>query len=129
MSTLSHLAPGSGESGLPNGEPGPESACRCGLDAVPSRPQPAAPEERRVRLTRLRVGQTGRICGGRLDDDDRDMLRALGLRPEARIRLSRTGEPCIVQVLGPHGCSCRIGLARPLAERVIVSVDRDDAGH
>jgi len=76
----------------------------------------------------MRVGDIGRICGGRLEDDDRDMLRALGLRPDAMVRLTRIGEPCIVQVLGVHGCSCRIGLARPLAERVIVAVDDGGAG-
>ncbi len=124
----------SAENRVPNGESAADPICRCGLDAASdaaSTPAPAPASEcqgRRVRLTRLRVGETGRVCGGRLEDEDKDMLRALGLRPDALVKLTRTGEPCIVQVLGPHGCSCRIGLARPLAERVIVSVERKDTG-
>lgn len=104
------------------------AVCSCSVeDAAPE--IVATPNiANRVRLTRMRVGDTGRVCEGQLDHEDRDMLRALGLRPDARIRLSRVGEPCIVQVLGQHGCSCRIGLARPLAERVIVTIDPAHAG-
>lgn len=105
------------------------SACACGTSEGSSAQSPPTPASgNRVRLTRMRVGDTGRVCGGRLDNDDRDMLRALGLRPDARVRLARVGEPCIVQVLGKHGCSCRIGLARPLAERVIIAMDDAQSG-
>jgi hypothetical protein len=51
----------------------------------------------------------------------------MGLRLSARIRLCRLGEPCIVEVLSggescgrKGGCACRIGLARPLADKVLV---------
>ncbi len=105
-------------------------SCACGMEGGAAS-EPEAEVEvhvRRLRLTRMRVGDTGRVCGGRLEAEDREMLRALGLRPDAWVRLTRVGEPCIVQVLGRHGCSCRIGLARPLAERVIIAMDDTGAG-
>ncbi len=80
-----------------------------------------------VALTSLRPGQTARISFTNLDAGDAALLRAMGLRLAARIRLCRLGEPCIVEVLGGQdscgrkgGCACRIGLARPLAEKVLV---------
>jgi hypothetical protein len=64
-----------------------------------------------------------------LDPNDAALLRAMGLRPSARIRICRLGEPCIVEVLSGSdscgragGCACRIGLAKPLAERVMVGL-------
>lgn len=84
----------------------------CGSPAVP--------------LTALKTGECGVVCETCLADRDAAMLRAMGLRPSARIRVCRLGEPCIVEVLGanPAGCGCRIGLARPLAERIMVGPER-----
>ena len=100
-----------------------------------------------VALTTLRAGDIGVVCETCMDPIDAAMLRAMGLRPNATIRVCRLGEPCIVEVFTgaakpdpscgpdsgrglasdrpcdrPGGCSCRIGLARPLAERVMVMV-------
>lgn len=80
-------------------------------------------------LSSLRRGQTGVLCEERLASDDAAMLRAMGLHPAARIRLCRVGEPCIVAVAGgTGGCgcgsTCRIGLARSLASRIFVTVDK-----
>ena len=80
-----------------------------------------------VQLTTLRPGQTALVSSTTLEPGDAALLRAMGLRMSARIRLCRLGEPCIVEVLTGSescgrkgGCACRIGLARPLAERVMV---------
>lgn len=84
---------------------------------------------REVPLTRLRRGQIGVICEARLAEDDAALLRAMGVAADAQVRLCRSGQPCIVAV----GCACirggrtrwggcRIGLARPLAERITVLV-------
>lgn len=89
--------------------------------------QPAA----RVTLSALRVGQIGVVCETCMDKRDAAMLRAMGLRPRARVRICRVGEPLIVEVMGagqcelnacakPTACTCRIGLARALAERVLL---------
>lgn len=85
----------------------------------------------RITLTRLKVGQIGVVCETCMDKRDAAMLRAMGLRPRARVRVCRVGEPLIVEVMGaglcepnacakPTACTCRIGLARALAERVLL---------
>ncbi|MBC7772812.1 MAG: ferrous iron transport protein A [Pyrinomonadaceae bacterium] len=88
---------------------------------------PSAP----AALSTLKRGQTGVLCEGSLASDDAAMLRAMGLHPAARIRLCRVGEPCIVSVtgrggMGDCGCgsTCRIGLAKSLAARIFVTVDK-----
>lgn len=75
-----------------------------------------------VPLVHMKEGQTATIRSSSLDADDAAYLRALGLRLNCTIRLCRVGEPCIVSVEGPHGCACRIGLGRGLAERLSVDV-------
>lgn len=53
---------------------------------------------------------------------DLAMLRAMGLRSGAMIRVCRTGEPTIVEVISGHTCRCqcrcRIGIARAVARRI-----------
>lgn len=67
-----------------------------------------------------------------IEGGDASLLRAMGLRPRSLVRVRRTGEPCIVEVLtgvkgdgggcaSEGGCWCRIGLAKVLAERVLVA--------
>lgn len=91
-----------------------------------------------VPLTNLKVGSVGVVCETCMDRRDAAMLRAMGLRPRARIRVCRLGEPWIIEVQAgvvadgscdpagtspcakPGGCACRIGLARALAERVLL---------
>jgi Fe2+ transport system protein FeoA len=80
-----------------------------------------------VALHSLTPGQIARVCDQCLNDEDATMLRAMGLKPGALVRVCRAGEPCIVEVLAPRGggpcgcdCSTRIGLAKDLAMRVKV---------
>jgi Fe2+ transport system protein FeoA len=75
-----------------------------------------------VSLNQLKPGETATVHSSSMDPDDAALLRAMGLRLNATIKMCRAGEPCIISVQGPHGCACRIGLARPLAERVQVDV-------
>lgn len=108
------------------GQNGAQSAAKpCCRAAAP------APSPTGVALTTLQPGQTGVICETCLEPDDAALLRAMGLRPNATIRLCRLGEPCIVEVIPgvpgsgdkcdrPGGCSCRIGLSKPLADRVMI---------
>ncbi len=86
--------------------------------------------ERRVPLADLAVGRDAIICETQCDQEATDMLCAMGLRPSACIRLMRCGKPCIVHVMGRHGCCCRIGLQAQLAEQIMVeplSLDSDRA--
>lgn len=78
---------------------------------------------RRIPLTQLRHGETGRVLTNQLDPKDAALLRAMGLRANAEVKLCRPGQPCIVSVVGLHGACCRIGLAAPLAARVVVGVN------
>jgi Fe2+ transport system protein FeoA len=86
-----------------------------------------------VPLTDLRAGQAGSVCEHCMDAADATLLRAMGLRPNARVRVCRTGEPTIVEVFPSRAgdgalcekadCRCRLGLAWVLASRVKVRVE------
>ena len=89
----------------------------------PSVEQASGSNGRRLSLAQLKPGQTGTVLNSQLDPDDAAMLRAMGLCANAQIKLCSPGQPCIVSVLGAHGCCCRIGLAPSLAQRVVVGVD------
>lgn len=77
---------------------------------------------RRIPLSQLKAGEVGRVLSSQLDPEDAAMLRAMGLRADVQVKLCRPGQPCIVSVVGLHGACCRIGMAAPLASRVVVSV-------
>lgn len=68
------------------------------------------------------------------DQIERDgpVLRAMGLRPAAKVRVCRVGEPTIVEVVGGVGetcrCGCRIGLCRELAAKVMVRAEGEEPG-
>lgn len=99
----------------------PAGCCRGGL---PPGVPPHFANGTGVALTTLKPGETARVCETCLDPADAAMLRAMGLRPNAVVRLCRLGEPCIVEVMASQaslsGCACRIGLAKLLAQRVLV---------
>ncbi|MGV6815395.1 MAG: FeoA family protein [Phycisphaerales bacterium] len=76
-------------------------------------------ESKTIPLTQLTRGQHGRIECTQAHPDDCSMLRAMGLRPEATIKMCRLGEPCIISLSG----ACRIGLSKDIASRVMVHVD------
>ena len=80
-----------------------------------------------TQLTSLRAGQRAVIRETRLEADDAALLRAMGLCLNATVRVFRIGEPCVLAVGGVNancrcGGMCRVGLARPLAERILVEV-------
>ena len=74
-----------------------------------------------VPLTQLTRGQRATVSTSDLDEQDAQMLRAMGLRPDASIQMCRLGEPCIVTLSGECGGGCRIGLAKDIASRVLVT--------
>lgn len=87
-------------------------------DATPNSPIPS--DAPRLSLSQLKPGQSAMVCGSELAPGDRRLLSAMGLRDRAKVTMCRLGEPCIVRVMGGCDCSSRIGLARPLADRVFV---------
>jgi hypothetical protein len=75
-----------------------------------------------ISLCQLRPGQSGVVRTAGVSESDAAYLGAMGLCCNARVRLCRAGEPCIVAISSGKGAGCRIGLARPLAERIMVDV-------
>ncbi len=73
-------------------------------------------------LARMRPGQGGVVCEASLEPGDAAALGAMGLRCNARVRLCRAGEPCIVAITTGRGAGCRVGVARELAERIVVRI-------
>lgn len=71
-------------------------------------------------LTSLDAGQVGLVTRTTLSEQDSALLRAMGLRPKARVRLCQAGEPWIIEVRRSGGACSRIGLARAIAEHVFV---------
>ena len=76
-----------------------------------------------VPLTQLTKGQRGRVKSEGVETEEVRMLSAMGLRPDASVTMCRMGEPCIVSLSGACGGGCRIGLARDIAQRVMVEID------
>lgn len=74
-----------------------------------------------IPLTQLSRGQRATVHTDRLDEQDAKVLRAMGLRPDASVQMCRLGEPCIVTLSGACGGGCRIGLAKDIASRVLVT--------
>lgn len=93
-----------------------------------------------VPLTSLKAGEGGVVCETCLEPSDAAMLRAMGLSPSARVKVCRTGEPTVIEVVGANrvagggfceregGCRCRLGLTRFFASRVMVQVATRAAG-
>jgi hypothetical protein len=74
-----------------------------------------------IPLSQLRPGQVGVVRTADIAECDAALLGAMGLCCNAKIRLCRAGEPCIVSI-HTGKAACRIGLARPLADRICVDL-------
>jgi hypothetical protein len=89
---------------------------------VKARRKQEAPVHRKpIPLSQLRPGQVGVVRTTDIAAGDAALLGAMGLCCDAKVRLCRAGEPCIVSIYTGKA-ACRIGLARPLAERIGVDV-------
>ena len=81
---------------------------------APSRP---------VSLADLAVGDVAHVHQADVEDSTGRFLRAIGLTGASQLRVCRRGEPCIIQVR-----STRVGLARAIADRIlVVPVDKPEA--
>ena len=80
-----------------------------------------AARPRSVPLTQLPRGRRATVDTSGVDHDDAQVLRAMGLKPNAEVKVCRLGEPCIVAIANQCGLGCRIGLSRRLAEAVMAS--------
>lgn len=92
----------------------------CG-DSHPHRGNSAGSGTKTVPLSQLRDGDCGTVCECDLQGNDGALLRAMGLCPNARVRLCRGGGRMIVAVGAGGDGGSRIGIARELADRILVS--------
>ena len=76
-----------------------------------------------VRLSVLRAGESARLHQRQLSEGENCLLAAMGLTEGCRLVVRSHGDPCIVEVR-----ATRIGLARSVAERLLVLADLDAAG-
>lgn len=75
-----------------------------------------------VPLVRLAAGRAARLYGRDLAQGEACLLAAMGLIEGCRLVVRASGDPYIVEVR-----STRIGLARRLAERMLVRIEREGA--
>ncbi|MCA9293033.1 MAG: ferrous iron transport protein A [Phycisphaerales bacterium] len=86
--------------------------------------QSARPERINLPVLQLRRGDRARVHSADLPAEDLELLRAMGLRTGARIRVCRLGKPCILELCDERcGTGCRIGLDAGLAARLMVSLE------
>jgi len=76
-----------------------------------------------VRLSALRAGESARLHRRQLSEGENCLLAAMGLTEGCRLVVRSNGDPCIVEVR-----ATRIGLARSVAERLLVLADLDATG-
>ncbi len=78
-----------------------------------------------TRLSDLPAGGIARLSCRELSESEARLLAAMGLTEGCRLVVRTTGDPCIIEVR-----STRIGLARSVAARLLVSRDgRDGRDH
>lgn len=77
---------------------------------------PTNPGPIRLPLTQLRKGDRAMVAGSSLSDDDRAVLRAMGLDETCTFTVCRAGTagPCIIRV-----DATRLGLSPDLARRIM----------
>jgi len=80
-------------------------------------PPPGA-EPRLRRLSELDGGSVARLHQRELSDGEACLLSAMGLTAGCRLTVRVGGDPCVVEVR-----ATRIGIARALAEKLIVLSD------
>lgn len=88
---------------------------------------PRAPEPIRLPLTQLKRGDRARVADTTLTEDDKAVLRAMGLDEACEFTVCRAGSggPCIIQV-----DATRLGLSPELARRIMTRpCDCPDVGH
>lgn len=82
-------------------------------------PRAGAPAYDLIPLTQVAVGRVARLHGRDLGRAEACLLAAMGLTEGSPLVVRADGDPCIVEVR-----ATRIGLARRLAERMLVRVEK-----
>ena len=80
------------------------------------RAKPSASGDELLPLSELAAGRVARLDRRELSEGEACLLAAMGLTLGSRLVVRSSGDPCIVEVR-----STRIGLARSVASRLLVS--------
>ncbi len=75
-----------------------------------------------VPLCQLRAGERARLHTTELACEDCELLRAMGMTEQCRLKVCRNGGTCIVQVN-----ATRLGLSGAIARRIMVSIETPSA--
>lgn len=73
-----------------------------------------------LRVSDLAEGQHARILATLGAESELAYLKALGIEPGAEVRVCRAGSPCVLGLGLACGGSCRIGIGRDMARRIVV---------
>lgn len=87
----------------------------------------SAEAEGGLAVSRMARGQRGRIVATLGGEDEREQLRSLGLEPGVEVVVCRAGSTCVLGVGFACGGSCRIGVDRSMASRILVDCTHERA--
>ncbi|GAB4387110.1 MAG: hypothetical protein Kow0022_18280 [Phycisphaerales bacterium] len=82
----------------------------------------------RLRVCDLAEGQHARVVQTLGGESELAYLKALGIEPGAEVRVCRAGSPCVLGLGLACGGSCRIGIGRDMARRIVVECTCERAG-
>lgn len=68
-----------------------------------------------IPLSQLPAGQCGQLQRSVVEDEDAELLRAMGLNETCVLRMCRAGEPCIIEVN-----ATRLGLSTAMTRNIFV---------
>lgn len=86
------------------------------------------PDSGQLRISDLAEGQTAKILHAVGGESELAYLKALGIEPGAEVRVCRAGSPCVLGLGLACGGSCRIGIGRDMARRILVECTCERAG-
>lgn len=81
-----------------------------------------------LRVSDLEAGQHARVVQTLGGESELAYLKALGIEPGAEVRVCRAGSPCVLGLGLACGGSCRIGIGRDMARRILVECTCERAG-
>ncbi|MCZ6834323.1 MAG: FeoA family protein [Planctomycetota bacterium] len=79
---------------------------------------PATAQAISVPLTTLKSGCCATVHQRDMSGEDQELLSAMGLTDQCRLRICRVGEPCIIQI-----AATRLGLSKVMAGKIMVHPD------
>jgi len=73
------------------------------------------PSSQSIPLTVLQPGEQATVRCHLMDDQESELLAAMGLTEQCKLKVCQQGEPCIIQV-----AFTRLGLSADMAKKILV---------